>query len=320
MYIVSTLRIGRISQSIYVPDPAIINPSLTFQFSNSCNECLCYIIDSTRNYSIINCVQDGRLCSYYTNFSSIYAFLENNNASVYLFQLPPIPSTPTQMLSTMSSTITSIVSSIKTVLTTVQTTEMPITTFSTMTTIVISFASTSSYGTKSITTHPCLLLRSDCDAVAPQLRSHCDPLHECLSLSHIHFSNIEHFTADLSVQNHFLYSNDQCNPLAYADEMNCLNLLKGVLERNNCLTSLHFHGWPSAILNFSQCDIKSVSIFELNLRSSAGFDFYYTAQQCDQLSCSTLGMQCRILTIGVKDRTCVYDLIMKMNSLQILNV
>ncbi|CAF1663799.1 unnamed protein product [Adineta ricciae] len=115
-------------------------------------------------------------------------------------------------------------------------------------------------------------------------------------------------------------NNDQCNPLAYADEMNCLNLLKGVLERNNCLTSLHFHGWPSAILNFSQCDIKSVSIFELNLRSSAGFDFYYTAQQCDQLSCSTLGMQCRILTIGVKDRTCVYDLIMKMNSLQILNV
>ena len=124
--IVSTLRIGTISQSIYVPDPANISPSLIFQFSSSCNECLCYIIDSTRNYSIINCLHDGRLCSYYTNFSSIYTFLENNNASVYLFQSPPVPSTPTQMLSTILSTTTSIVASAKTVLTTLQTTEMPI--------------------------------------------------------------------------------------------------------------------------------------------------------------------------------------------------
>ncbi|CAF1080587.1 unnamed protein product [Adineta ricciae] len=145
-------------------------------------------------------------------------------------------------------------------------------------------------------------------------------LHECLSLSHIHFSNIEHLTIELSRPNHFLYSNDQFNPLAYADEMNCLNLLKCVLEQNTHLTSLHFHRWPSAILNLSQCDIKNVLIFELNLRGSAGCDFYYTAQQCDQISRSTLGMQCRILTIDVKDLTCVYDLIMKMNNLQILDV
>ena len=63
-----------------------------------------------------------------------------------------------------------------------------------------------------------------------------------------------------------------------------------------------------------------MSPFELDLRCNPNHEYYYTQEQCDQLSQARLGIQCKILTIDVEDWTCVYDLIIKMNNLQIINV
>ncbi|CAF1253087.1 unnamed protein product [Adineta ricciae] len=145
-------------------------------------------------------------------------------------------------------------------------------------------------------------------------------LYECLTLSHIHFPSIEHISIELAAKNRFLYMNEQDDASIHEYELKCVNKLQHLIEQYQRLTSLHFINWPLAILKLSQCNIKNVSIFDLNSWCNTDHKCYYTIQQCDQLSRSTLGMQCRILAVYVEDWTCVHDLIMKMSNLQRLNV
>lgn len=113
LYSISTIKVGEILQAIYVPQTIGNNPLFVFQFSNSCNECLCYKLGSGASFNIINCVKDIRSCFYYANFSTNYTFRTNNNASVYLFQLPPVLSTTARMTSIVPPTETSMVASTK---------------------------------------------------------------------------------------------------------------------------------------------------------------------------------------------------------------
>lgn len=152
-------------------------------------------------------------------------------------------------------------------------------------------------------------------------------LYECLTLSHIKFSNVEHITIDLPKSNHFRYKNkwlDQSAsvsvPLTDDCETNCLNQLQLLLAQHPRLTSLHIREWPLAILNLSHYKIKNVSVSELNLRCNSSYEYYYTEEQCAEFSRSILGIQCKILTIDVENQTCVRDLIINMNNLQVLNV
>ena len=110
---ISTIRVGEILQAIYMPQIISNNPPFVFQFSNSCNECLCYKLGSDASFNIINCVKDIRSCFYYANFSTNYTFRANNNVSVYLFQLPPVLSTTARMTSIVPSTETSMDASTK---------------------------------------------------------------------------------------------------------------------------------------------------------------------------------------------------------------
>ncbi|UJR06975.1 hypothetical protein I4U23_011263 [Adineta vaga] len=145
-------------------------------------------------------------------------------------------------------------------------------------------------------------------------------LHECLTFSYIQLPNIEHISIKLPIQNPLWYTNGQCHPSVYKYELNCLNQLQHLLEQYSRLTSLHFQGWPSAILNLSKCHIKNMSVFELISRCPLGHEYYYTRKECDQFTSSILSNQCKILSIDVKDSFCVYDLIIKMNKLEMLNV
>lgn len=145
-------------------------------------------------------------------------------------------------------------------------------------------------------------------------------LYECLTLSHIHFFDIEHITIELPTCNSFRYKNEQLGPSTYDNEQNCLKQLQYLLERYPRLTSLHIIEWPLTIFTLSQNIVKNVSVSELNLRCHDGNEYFYTLQQCDELSRSVLGIQCKTLTIDVEDWTCVYDLIIKMDNLQVLKV
>ncbi|CAF1051730.1 unnamed protein product [Adineta steineri] len=147
-----------------------------------------------------------------------------------------------------------------------------------------------------------------------------DYLYESLTLSHIQFSNIEHITIDLTDAYRFRYKNGQNDSSAYGCEVNCLNRLQQILEHYRRITSLHLCGWPLAILNMPQYNINDVSVFELNLRSHPGQEYYYTQEECNQFSRSILSIQCKILTIDVEDQICVYELIIKMSNLQMVNV
>ncbi|CAF1352916.1 unnamed protein product [Adineta steineri] len=147
-----------------------------------------------------------------------------------------------------------------------------------------------------------------------------DHLYDSLTLSHIQFSNIQHITIDLIGDKRFRCKTGQHDSSAYNCEVNCLNQLQHILEQYRRVTSLRLCGWPSAILKMPHCSIKDVSVFELDLQCRTGREYYYTQEECDQFSRSILGIQCKILTIDVIDWTCVYNLITKMNNLQMLNV
>ncbi|UJR12537.1 hypothetical protein I4U23_016713 [Adineta vaga] len=67
-------------------------------------------------------------------------------------------------------------------------------------------------------------------------------------------------------------------------------------------------------------NIQNTSIRELNLLPINSFDktIFYNIKQCIELSHSSLGKQCEILTIGVKNRQCIIYLINKMINLRSL--
>ena len=144
-------------------------------------------------------------------------------------------------------------------------------------------------------------------------------LSKCLTLSHIQFFNIQHITIELPEHNHFRLKDQQYDPMTDDYEAKCLNQLQCLLERYSPLTSLDISEWPLAILNMPPCNAKNISVSELNLRCHPNNEYYYTRKQCEEFSRSPLGIQCKILTVDVDNPTCVRELIINMNNLQVIN-
>ena len=109
-YGVSMVQIGKIVNSIYIPQVESVNASIIFQFVMSCNECLCRALSSNTTYAVINCERNARWCSYYMNFSTNYTFATDVNSSVYLFQSSPIDSVAISTTSASFSTALSVTS------------------------------------------------------------------------------------------------------------------------------------------------------------------------------------------------------------------
>ncbi|CAF3606782.1 unnamed protein product [Adineta steineri] len=100
-----------------------------------------------------------------------------------------------------------------------------------------------------------------------------------------------HITIDLIGAKRFLYTNGQNGSSAYNCEVNCLKQLQHILEQYRRVSSLRLCGWPLAILKMPQCNIKDVSVFELDLQCRTGREYYYTQEECDHFSRSILGIQ-----------------------------
>lgn len=84
---ISAIRIGKLSQYIYVPSSS--NGVVSLSFSTDCTECLCHAkTSSIGSIVLINCLISSRTCFFYSNFTNVYSFERNPNSSIYLFDLP----------------------------------------------------------------------------------------------------------------------------------------------------------------------------------------------------------------------------------------
>ncbi|CAF1306797.1 unnamed protein product [Adineta ricciae] len=94
--------------------------------------------------------------------------------------------------------------------------------------------------------------------------------------------------------------------------------LQILLDRSPNLQSLHFRIWPSSnVMQNPPFDSRSTSIRQLDLRY---MNRCYDNEQCIALAQSPLGRQCEILTLTVKNKSCIFDLVNNMHNLRTLAV
>jgi len=84
----SGMRIGKLYNQIYTPSSSNNNSPTLFYYSNNCEECLCYGIESTTTFVVVNCLTNIRLCLFYSSYATNYSFQMNPTSYVYLFELP----------------------------------------------------------------------------------------------------------------------------------------------------------------------------------------------------------------------------------------
>jgi hypothetical protein len=144
------------------------------------------------------------------------------------------------------------------------------------------------------------------------------------NINSFHFPNIRHLKIKLPCDEHFL----KCIPSMY--HLTSLNitllkasacfLLQVLLDRAPNLYSLTVkRRFPIRMTLFQ---VKNTSIRRLFLVSSGAivFDSCFDSAECAILTNSTLGIQCEVLSIDVKCRTNILDLIKQMSNLRSLTV
>ena len=85
----SGVTVGKLSNRIYIPSPSISNVSDLFYYSNNCEECLCYAIQSLTTCAVMNCLIDTHLCLFYSSYATNYSFQWNLTSYLYYFEFPP---------------------------------------------------------------------------------------------------------------------------------------------------------------------------------------------------------------------------------------
>ncbi|CAF3043174.1 unnamed protein product [Rotaria sp. Silwood2] len=96
--------------------------------------------------------------------------------------------------------------------------------------------------------------------------------------------------------------------------------LQRLLDSAPRLFSLSFESWATSTMPPYQC--TSSSIHRLDLRGSDGSRrrYRYDIKQCEELSQTPLGIQCRVLHIEVEQPVCILHLIYPMINLRTLDV
>ncbi|CAF2737583.1 unnamed protein product [Rotaria sp. Silwood2] len=150
-------------------------------------------------------------------------------------------------------------------------------------------------------------------------------------LSKIGFPNIRRLCLSLPSNDHFwsvVTTLDQLISLNLAlhDDDNDNNnhvrsQLQVVLDRAPHLYSLAFRSWSD--LQMCLVDNRSLSVRWLDLQ---GYDEnwseerWFNDEQCTELSCSSLGIQCEVLLIRVEHRATILNLVNRMTSLRALSI
>jgi hypothetical protein len=145
---------------------------------------------------------------------------------------------------------------------------------------------------------------------------------ENLSLSHIHFNNIRYLYLTIPFNDIFWsiisrFDRLKSLKIVLLNDMNENDQLKLQILFNRLINlhSLTFFSW--SIQNIFPFELTNSSIRQLDLR---GPNLFYNNQQCKQLSYSSIGQQCEILFIYVKQRTDILNLINNMKNLRVLIV
>ncbi|CAF3808035.1 unnamed protein product [Rotaria sordida] len=149
-------------------------------------------------------------------------------------------------------------------------------------------------------------------------------------MSRVRFSNIQYLSLSLPFNDKFLLVVSKLDRLTslcisinnHKKTNNVLSQLQIILDRAPCLYSLSLGPWSSFNLQIPLMENTSKSIRRLNFQGYAwGKNWcYFDNEQCRQLSCSSLGVQCETLLIKVKNRRNVLDLVNSMSNLRALNV
>ncbi|CAF4072136.1 unnamed protein product, partial [Rotaria sp. Silwood1] len=96
--------------------------------------------------------------------------------------------------------------------------------------------------------------------------------------------------------------------------------LQVLLDNAPRLYSLAFESWKTSKPPPYQCTSKSIHRLDLHGSSRTSRKHHYTCKQCLELSRSSLGIQCQVLHIEVKELKCILQLIYSMINLRTLYV
>ena len=91
--------------------------------------------------------------------------------------------------------------------------------------------------------------------------------------------------------------------------------MQALLDQLFHLHRLHFYAYACSTWARPPLEFKYPSVRALGLKT-----IKYNNEQCAQLTRSPLGMQCEVLYIYVKNRTCILDLVKTMVNLRFLYV
>ena len=155
-----------------------------------------------------------------------------------------------------------------------------------------------------------------------------------LIASELYFSNINHLSIKLPVNDHLLSIIQKIERLNFLEvsrsnnisDENAQSQLQALLDYSSHVHSLKFKSWSETQLRNRQSSIrekltpiviKTRSIRQLNL---LGYDRWFSEEECIELSRSFLGMNCEVLFIKVKSRISILNLIKAMSHLRALIV
>jgi len=147
------------------------------------------------------------------------------------------------------------------------------------------------------------------------------------SVSVIQFFKLHHIIISLPINNHFQSMVPTLQHLTTLkistinNNQNCLSQLQLLLDQAAHLRLLTISDWPFNNIEMVPFELKSTSVCELNLRSESVTNARcYNLNESIQLTGSLLFMQCKRLIINVVNQECIYELVLRMNRLQALQV
>jgi hypothetical protein len=143
----------------------------------------------------------------------------------------------------------------------------------------------------------------------------------------IQFFKLQHIVISLPISNHFQSMVPTLQHLTtleistITNDQNCLSRLQFLLDQASHLRLLTICDLPLNNIKMVPFQLKSLSVCELNLRSESVTNARcYNRNECIQLTGSLLFMQCKRLIINVVNQECIYELVLRMNRLQALQV
>ena len=141
---------------------------------------------------------------------------------------------------------------------------------------------------------------------------------ESLDSGHVRFSNLQHLTVYLPLDDQFWTVISDFNRLTslcvawYNYNEQFPGQLQSLLDRAPHLYSLSIETWRSSTIRMAPADIIHSAVRRLDFYN---YHYHYSSEDCATLSRSPLGLQCEVLRVAVENRTCVLDLVHTMPNL-----